>query len=351
MQQFSPESLPPELKKCFKILIRLKARRDAFPFFTPVDPIKLGLPDYNDIVKIPMDLGTILDGLLQARYSSAQTVCNDVQRVWDNCYLYNPSHYPIVAMADRMEDFARAQFRSLLPEVRLSRRVRYVPSQRRPTAYTTAEPSGTEEGTKVGTRSRLKRRQDLNFMVASGCAEGTRLTSLRKKLKQEINLEQSAQESPKTVDVTALNVNALEESAKAVSSLSVQQTPSEEPSTALEQQLATFAQLLGEVKRFAGAGHSHVTADRCCLQNKIAHQLDPEDLSGVLDIIMFADPMLLLHPKRGAASPNSGELTVDFRELSSFAVQLLDSYVTSCLVRKRLRRQLRQTSASAPAGC
>jgi hypothetical protein len=31
----------------------------AWIFHEPVDPIKLGIPDYYDIIKNPMDLGTI----------------------------------------------------------------------------------------------------------------------------------------------------------------------------------------------------------------------------------------------------------------------------------------------------
>lgn len=31
----------------------------SYPFREPVDPILLGIPDYFDIIKSPMDLGTI----------------------------------------------------------------------------------------------------------------------------------------------------------------------------------------------------------------------------------------------------------------------------------------------------
>ena len=36
----------------------------VFVFASPVEPVKLGLPDYFDIVKRPMDLGTIKKRLL-----------------------------------------------------------------------------------------------------------------------------------------------------------------------------------------------------------------------------------------------------------------------------------------------
>ena len=48
------------MKSCLKILQGLKRHSYAWPFVKPVDPVELNIPDYFDIVKNPMDLGTIL---------------------------------------------------------------------------------------------------------------------------------------------------------------------------------------------------------------------------------------------------------------------------------------------------
>eukprot|EP00192_Tetraselmis_astigmatica_P018720 CAMPEP_0117697012 /NCGR_PEP_ID=MMETSP0804-20121206/28992_1 /TAXON_ID=1074897 /ORGANISM="Tetraselmis astigmatica, Strain CCMP880" /LENGTH=235 /DNA_ID=CAMNT_0005511215 /DNA_START=124 /DNA_END=828 /DNA_ORIENTATION=+ len=66
-------------------------------FNEPVDAEALGLDDYFDIVKSPMDLGTImqrLDSGLESNWSKSfykdpSEVLRDVNHVWDNCYLYN----------------------------------------------------------------------------------------------------------------------------------------------------------------------------------------------------------------------------------------------------------------------
>ena len=42
-----------------KILNQLWKAKDAYIFHEPVDPIKLNIPNYLNIVKNPMDLGTI----------------------------------------------------------------------------------------------------------------------------------------------------------------------------------------------------------------------------------------------------------------------------------------------------
>ena len=54
---FKPEELCEALLPTLEKLIRLEP--ESLPFRAPVDPIALGIPDYLDIIKKPMDLGTI----------------------------------------------------------------------------------------------------------------------------------------------------------------------------------------------------------------------------------------------------------------------------------------------------
>jgi hypothetical protein len=61
------------------------------PSQEPVDPIKLQLPDYFDVIKSPMDLGTVrkrLDG--GTYYDTLDKVAADVKLTFDNAMLYNP---------------------------------------------------------------------------------------------------------------------------------------------------------------------------------------------------------------------------------------------------------------------
>ena len=48
-----------ELEDCSKLLHNLKTWKHYPIFAEPVDPVQLNIPDYPDIVKNPMDLGTI----------------------------------------------------------------------------------------------------------------------------------------------------------------------------------------------------------------------------------------------------------------------------------------------------
>lgn len=59
------------------------------PFRTPVDPINLGIPDYLDIIKTPMDMGTIEKKLRKGEYSDPWEYVDDVWLMFDNAWLYN----------------------------------------------------------------------------------------------------------------------------------------------------------------------------------------------------------------------------------------------------------------------
>ena len=52
-------TLTDEMEQCRQILKMLQARPDAEPFLVAVDWKALDLPDYPDVIKNPMDLGTV----------------------------------------------------------------------------------------------------------------------------------------------------------------------------------------------------------------------------------------------------------------------------------------------------
>ncbi|XP_055792619.1 bromodomain-containing protein 3-like isoform X5 [Salvelinus fontinalis] len=75
----------------------------AWPFYVPVDAIKLGLPDYHKIIKQPMDMGTIKKRLEHNYYWSASECMQDFNTMFTNCYIYNKPTDDIVLMAQALE--------------------------------------------------------------------------------------------------------------------------------------------------------------------------------------------------------------------------------------------------------
>uniref|UniRef100_A0A667WM63 Bromodomain, testis-specific n=1 Tax=Myripristis murdjan TaxID=586833 RepID=A0A667WM63_9TELE len=110
--------LSAQLKYCELILKEMFSNRHsayAWPFYTPVDADALGLHDYHDIIKQPMDLGTIRKKMDQRKYTNAQEFSADVRLMFSNCYKYNPPSHEIVFMARKLQDVFEARY-SKIPE-------------------------------------------------------------------------------------------------------------------------------------------------------------------------------------------------------------------------------------------
>ena len=75
----------------------------GWPFHTPVDTVKLNLPDYHKIIKHPMDFGCIKKRLENNYYFSAKECIKDFNTVFTNCYVYNKAGEDIVVMAQTLE--------------------------------------------------------------------------------------------------------------------------------------------------------------------------------------------------------------------------------------------------------
>ncbi|KAJ1880535.1 hypothetical protein H4R99_005356 [Coemansia sp. RSA 1722] len=75
---------------CNRVLLHVQAQPSALEFMAPVDPIKQGVPTYFDIIKQPMDLGTVRKKLDRSQYSSPKQFLDDVNLVFANCFLFNP---------------------------------------------------------------------------------------------------------------------------------------------------------------------------------------------------------------------------------------------------------------------
>ena len=75
-----------QAKKLINMLWKVKG---AYLFHKPVDPIELGIPDYFQIIKNPMDFSTIKKKLSNSLYTNFKQFTEDIKLTFDNCYLYN----------------------------------------------------------------------------------------------------------------------------------------------------------------------------------------------------------------------------------------------------------------------
>ncbi|KAK2720517.1 bromodomain-containing protein 3-like [Artemia franciscana] len=106
-------SLLGSLKYCSEILKELFSKKHAqyaWPFYKPVDADLLGLSDYHQIIKKPMDLGTVKTNLDRGEYKSAAEFAADVRLVFSNCYRYNPPEHDVVTMARKLQEVFEVRF-------------------------------------------------------------------------------------------------------------------------------------------------------------------------------------------------------------------------------------------------
>lgn len=70
-------------------------------------PVPRAVPFYHDIVKKPMDLGTVADKLEKGVYQALPELQADMQRIWDNCALFNEPESDIAGAGRHLADFWR----------------------------------------------------------------------------------------------------------------------------------------------------------------------------------------------------------------------------------------------------
>ncbi|CAI4057597.1 Bdf2p SKDI_04G1740 [Saccharomyces kudriavzevii IFO 1802] len=101
------KTLQKKFRTCLKILRILGSKKNSdinFPFLQPVDPIALNLPNYFEIIKNPMDLGTISNNLMNWKYKTVDQFINDVNLVFLNCFQFNPEGNEVHLMGKKLKE-------------------------------------------------------------------------------------------------------------------------------------------------------------------------------------------------------------------------------------------------------
>ncbi|XP_038850233.1 bromodomain-containing protein 3-like isoform X1 [Salvelinus namaycush] len=111
--------LSQQLRYCNSVLKDLLSKKHAayaWPFYKPVDASALGLHDYHDIIKCPMDLSNIKRRMDSREYWDSQQFSADVRLMFSNCYKYNPPDHDVVGMARKLQDVFEFRFAKMPDE-------------------------------------------------------------------------------------------------------------------------------------------------------------------------------------------------------------------------------------------
>lgn len=104
---------PESMRFAYELVRGLKKRKDAGPFLLPVDPVALGIPQYFDVVKQPMDLSTVEKNLRNGSYKVLDELIADVQLIFHNCYIFNPPDHIVYKMGQGLEQSFHNQLKKL----------------------------------------------------------------------------------------------------------------------------------------------------------------------------------------------------------------------------------------------
>lgn len=110
--------LTERMKFCQGILKDLwhkKNEKIAFYFYYPVDAEALGLKDYHDIIKHPMDLTTIKKKMEAREYRKPEQFANDVRLMLHNSFRYNPPDHEVNKSGRKLLEIFEQSY-AMLPE-------------------------------------------------------------------------------------------------------------------------------------------------------------------------------------------------------------------------------------------
>lgn len=83
----------------------MQSNKFASPFLHPVDPVALNIPDYFDIIKNPMDFGTIYQRLINGQITTEAEYVKLMELVFTNAITYNKPQDDVAFMAHELQAY------------------------------------------------------------------------------------------------------------------------------------------------------------------------------------------------------------------------------------------------------
>ncbi|KAL9260582.1 Transcription factor GTE8-like protein [Drosera capensis] len=106
------------MNQCGNLLKQMMSHKYGWVFNAPVDVVKLGIPDYFQIIKHPMDLGTIKGRMSSGEYSSPMDFAADVRLTFSNALTYNAAGTDVHFMAKVLSEFFEQRWKSIEKKIR-----------------------------------------------------------------------------------------------------------------------------------------------------------------------------------------------------------------------------------------
>uniref|UniRef100_G1L144 Bromodomain testis-specific protein n=1 Tax=Ailuropoda melanoleuca TaxID=9646 RepID=G1L144_AILME len=309
-----------QLRHCSEILKEMLAKKHlsyAWPFYNPVDVNALGLHNYYDIVKNPMDLGTIKGKMDNQEYKDAYEFAADVRLMFMNCYKYNPPDHEVVTMARMLQDVFEMHFANIPDEPLESMPVCYIKTD-------TTEILGRESNSEASSEDN-----------SSGDSEDERVQRLAKLQEQLKAVHQQLQVLSQVPFRKLKKKNKSKREKKKEKANNREENPRKKfKQVKLKEKSKSNQPKKRKQQVFALKPEDEVNAKPMNYDEKRQLSLDINKLPGdklgrVVHIIQSREPCL--------RNSNPDEIEIDFETLKASTLRELEKYVAACLRKRPLK--------------
>nr|XP_033772224.1 bromodomain testis-specific protein isoform X2 [Geotrypetes seraphini] len=321
--------LTEKLKHCNSILKELFSRKHAtyaWAFYKPVDAESLGLCDYHDIIKQPMDLGTIKEKMDNKEYKDTHEFAADVRLMFMNCYKYNPPEHEIVTMARKLQDIFEMHFAKIPDEhiqtITLPKSTTKISKSCTDdsSSYTSSEESSSEDSEEERARQLAKLQEQLNSVHAQLKAL-TEASSSKTKKKEKSKKEKKKKDKHKKEKSKRKDANQIKKKFKQRGSKNKSFLKSLPKKNKQQVQLASISDGEDNAKPMSYDEKRQLSLD--------INKLPGDKLGRVVYIIQSREPAL--------KDSNPDEIEIDFETLKASTLRELERYVMASL-RKRPKK-------------
>ncbi|EKE42060.1 hypothetical protein ENUP19_0037G0034 [Entamoeba nuttalli] len=106
-----------EKELCMSVMKQLMKVSESEVFMEPVDPEIWNIPNYFDIIKTPMDLGTVIKKIKKNMYYSIDEFSNDVRLTFTNAMTFNPPGNYVHSYAEKLYKIFENYYRHCIREL------------------------------------------------------------------------------------------------------------------------------------------------------------------------------------------------------------------------------------------
>ncbi|KAK3600099.1 hypothetical protein CHS0354_004797 [Potamilus streckersoni] len=349
-----------QMKYCSNLIKELFSKKHsayAWPFYKPVDVENLGLHDYFDIIKKPMDLGTIKEKMEVREYRSATEFAEDVRLIFTNCYRYNPPDSDVVMMAKKLQDAFELKYARMpdeqIPALDSMDSVSAGGKEDSGTGSSSSDSSESEEETD-GWEEKDKKLKELQEQVKKLQEEIIRIQQEhihRLKEKKEKKKKKKSKDKERTLTETSVvpvppmvpapippTDPSLKSNIKSKSKLKTPNTEKRKRTNSRSSSSKKNKALTPLVPNFDSDDEDNakpMTYDEKRQLSLDINKLPGDKLGRVVHIIQSREPSL--------RDSNPDEIEIDFETLKPSTLRELEAYVMSCLKKKPRKPYTKKT--------